>query len=196
MLRRFISRVVAIALPVVGAVTLLPQTGNAQTSQFVCATDTASGNVPTTYAIVPDGQIPIFAWTSTDFPPPWTPMRRCQEVSQRMTQHNNAGNLEYITTGYVNGQPVICASNACRPDGSNLLYTLKPGQDPAEELEKLLAHRAGASNAPLAQSTGGGKTLSLKQYLRTAPVEPVAEAPVAPASPPPQSSPASPTPTW
>lgn len=75
---------------------------------------------------------PMIEWTST-IGVEWTPQRRCQEVSQRLTKAVAAtgGKLRnlQLTYGSVNGQRVICyidsstSVNACNE--KNLLFTLR-----------------------------------------------------------------------
>ena len=67
----------------------------------------------------------------------WTPERRCQEVSQRFEGFRQQGRLQYLTTGRINGQPVICTAKAEGAPCDGLLYTLKPGQDPTTALRNL-----------------------------------------------------------
>lgn len=114
----------------------------AKAQKFVC--DNAGG-VPVTMAIMPNGErIPFIRWKSNVFDAAgWTPVRRCQEVSSRFDTYNLQGRLNFITTGRLNKLPVICAARSIeenwRCDG--LLYTLKPGQDAADTLRKLLEVR-------------------------------------------------------
>lgn|GEM_PF-6275602 len=56
-----------------------------------------------------------------------TRAQRCQEIANRFQHHQKAGNLDYISHGYVNNQPAICipqyfGSQQCK----DLLITLKP----------------------------------------------------------------------
>ena len=87
--------------------------------------------VPSTVVQTKTGkQVPIIYWKSQTFSGSgWTPERRCQEVSARFQSYHSSGTLKYITTGRMNGLPVICVA---RTDGgacAGLLYTLKPGQN-------------------------------------------------------------------
>lgn len=104
--------------------------------------------VPTTMSQTRRGLVPIIKWTSNTFDAAgWTADKRCQVVSQRFETFRVNGQLQYLTSGRVAGQPVICAvpsENApCYAD--NVLYTLKAGQDPAVTLNRLLNVRRGAS---------------------------------------------------
>ena len=70
----------------------------------------------------------------------WTNRDRCIEISQRFQAHYDHGNLQYIGTGYLNNQPVLCAviykGDPCREN--NILLTLTNGRNPTEEARRLL----------------------------------------------------------
>ncbi len=157
----------------------------AQSISFICNGD--SSNTPTTYAQTPDGNIPVFKWTSNFFRPPYTPARRCSEVSDRMNRFYSAGRLDYLTSGVVNRQPVICAGQSCSQD--NVLITLKPGQNPNQVLQEIENNRSGAggpsfqlspsTSSPatpsraLSRNANGTMTLNLKEYLQNSTPEAV-----------------------
>jgi hypothetical protein len=129
---------------------------------FICG---ISGGAPSTNAVKSDGkQVAVIRWTSNRFDSAgWTPERRCQEVSARFDQYFKEGRLKYLTTGRMNGVPVICTAlnqgGAC--DG--LLYTLKPGQNATATLESLLEVRNKATG-PL-NETSSRRYISLDQIL-------------------------------
>jgi len=129
-----------------------PLPAEARAQDFVCS---SVGGVPTTTASMADGRsVPVIRWTSNAFDGAgWTPERRCQEVSSRFTTYHRDGRLNYITTGRINGLPVICtaASNGGPCDG--LLYTLKPGQNATATLRNLFDVRYKA-RGPLNETSG------------------------------------------
>lgn len=143
------------------------QPSNAQSSAFICTVD--RNNVPTTYANTPNGAVPVFKWTE-NFRPPYTPMRRCQEVTSRMNNFKAQGALNYLTSGRVNGQSVICAGTSC--NRNTVLFTLLPGRNGGGVLQQLEANRAGASGPVNAIRTGnnnsgsGPITIDLNNYIR------------------------------
>ena len=99
--------------------------------------------------------IPIIMWKSNYFSGDgFSPERRCQEVSSRFNNLHASGRLKMLTTGRMNGMPVICASvekgSGCVEGG--LLYTLKAGQNAGETLRNLLAVRTKATG-PLTETT-------------------------------------------
>jgi len=128
----------------IGAQLMLGQPLMAATaSRFVCS---SSGGAPATQAVTREGKtVTVIRWTSSVFDGAgWSQERRCQEVSSRFEDFRRSDRLRYLTTGRINGQPVICTtpSNGGACDG--LLYTLKPGQDPTATLRTLLDIRVKA----------------------------------------------------
>jgi hypothetical protein len=91
-------------------------------------------------------------------------MQRCQEVTERMNKFHSQGQLDSLTSGIVNKLPVICAGNSCNADGSNVLITLKPNQNPNQVLQELDANRSGAAG-PSFQLGGGSTPSSSKPSL-------------------------------
>ena len=111
--------------------------------------------VPATVVQTKTGkQVPIIYWKSQTFTGSgWTPERRCQEVSARFQQYHSLGTLEYITTGRMNGLPVICVAQTDGGACAGLLYTLKPGQNATATLKKLFEIRNKPGAAPLEETT-------------------------------------------
>ncbi len=159
------------------------EAGKAQNAIFVCTVTT--DNLPTTLAQTPDGPVEVFKWQSNYFRPPYTPMQRCQEVTDRMNVFNAQGMMDYITTGNVNNQPVLCAGSTCDRNGSNVLLTLRPDQNPNQVLQEINANRMGAAGPSrqlsggsstasgfLRQNNDGSITLNVKKYLGSASSKP------------------------
>ena len=146
---------------------LAPQAAEAGTAarSFVCS---SAAGAPATNVVTADGrQVPVIRWTSSVFTDAgWNQQRRCQEVSSRFDTFLKQGRLAYITTGRMNGLPVICtaASNDGACDG--LLYTLKPGQDATATLKNLLEIRVKA-RGPL-NETNSRLYVSLDELMSTA----------------------------
>lgn len=115
-------------------------------SRFVCG---RSQEVPSTIAIKPDGsQVPIIRWTSTTFSSAgWSQERRCQIVSNRFNTFYQQGRLSCLTTGRMNGLPLICTAANKGGGCDGLLYTLKPGQNAKATLQALLDIRVRARGA-------------------------------------------------
>jgi hypothetical protein len=132
---------------------------------FVCGT--AQG-APSTNAVKADGgQVPVIRWTSTTFETAgWSQERRCQEVSSRFNTYLQQGRLAYITTGRINGLPVICTARSNGGACDGLLYTLKPGQNATATLQNLLEIRVKA-RGPLNETTSR-LYVSLDELMTTA----------------------------
>lgn len=137
----------------------------------------ATMNIPTTYAMTPQGPRPVIRWTSEYFSDAgYTPEVRCQQVAARFQSFYNSGMLKYLTAGYVNGQPAICvAQNQNSPCAANtLLFTLKPGSDANDRLRKLSNLRSGsASGADVLyeSSSDDAVYVDFEKYLSTSTVE-------------------------
>ena len=122
---------------------LINQSAKAQNSSFYCG---YSNGVPTTLAETPRGTVPIIRWVSQHFSGSgYTPQQRCEEVSGRFQSYYNQDILNYITTGYMNGMPVVCVTGINGGECSELLFTLKPGQNASRTLQQLFDIRQGAS---------------------------------------------------
>jgi Circadian oscillating protein COP23 len=70
----------------------------------------------------------LFTWKTTEFGPEFTPENRCRIVSNKFNDfvRVNGGTFSnlYLTTGVVNGYPVICM-NRSGEKSCNVLFTLK-----------------------------------------------------------------------
>ncbi len=135
-----------------------------QSTNFVCG---VSNGVPTTMAQTQRGNVPVIRWTSNNFSDSgWTPERRCQEVSSRFQTYHEDGSLNYLTTGVMNGMPVVCTTNQEGGTCQNLLFTLKEGANAGQTLRDLLQVRTHATG-PLNQSEAR-VYINMQDYLETA----------------------------
>jgi Circadian oscillating protein COP23 len=109
-----------------------------QKVSFICGKD--SSQTPTTYAVVEGSSpVPMIAWKSEYFAPSgYTPLTRCKDVSQRLTDFTNNHSSLIITHGIVNKQKAICLTDKMGGSCKSLLYTLKPSQDANKTLKNLL----------------------------------------------------------
>ncbi|MBD2132318.1 MULTISPECIES: COP23 domain-containing protein [unclassified Sphaerospermopsis] len=111
-----VTRTVTLAsLTVLATTAVSNQPSYAGSATFYCG---KSKGVPVTFARTQDGRkVTIVRWTSNNyFPPPWTAQRRCVEVSKRFQRSNDNGTLKNITTGTLNGEPVVCAGTSQNPN--------------------------------------------------------------------------------
>ncbi|MGB3266096.1 MAG: COP23 domain-containing protein [Microcoleus sp.] len=138
-----------------------------QTKAFVCGT---SNGAPATIAQTNRGDVPVIRWTSDRFREAgYSPQRRCLEVSARFHQYFRNQKLNYLTTGIMNNQQVVCVANGEGGNCTGLLFTLKPGSEPNQVLKNLLAVRVRASG-PLNESASR-VYIDMSEYLQQAAVE-------------------------
>lgn len=143
----------------------LPASAGVSARSFVCGR--AAGAPATNAVTADDQQVPVIRWTSSVFNDAgWNQQRRCQEVSSRFDGFLKQGRLAYITTGRMNGQPVICTAASRGGACDGLLFTLKPGQDATATLKNLLEIRVKA-RGPL-NETNSRLYVSLDELLTTA----------------------------
>ncbi len=101
--------VVGIGAIAIGTAATFNQPSYAQSTTFFCGV--SSDGTPATLANTPRGTVQVVKWTSEFFSDAgYSPERRCQEVSSRFQRHYSNGQLNSLTTGYLNGQPAIILS--------------------------------------------------------------------------------------
>jgi hypothetical protein len=104
----------------------------------------------------------------------YTPQQRCEEVAKRFNALNSRpGGIDIITTGYLNGLPVIYSPSDGREraNSDNVLFTLKRGDDGTRIIQQLFDLRQGASSSPLFESSSDSASLNFGTFLDIAPVE-------------------------
>jgi Circadian oscillating protein COP23 len=136
-----------------GATVGISQSSNAQTGKFYCG---MSRGVPATLVRTPRGNKPMIRWVDSAFPPPWTPEKRCEEISARFQRFFDNGTLNFLRAGRSNGQSVLCVASykggSCLPNG--VLVTLKADKNPRDIMQQLLDNRAGSSGDGTIQLSG------------------------------------------
>ena len=123
--------------------------------------DPASGTkIPATLVWIPQrqGNIRIIGWKSEFFSKfGWSPQERCEAVTPKFQQFYDAEQLKYLTTGYSNGYPIVCAlaekNDIC--DSSRQLFTMKPHDNPKQVLYQLMDILKGKTADMLLQNSGG-----------------------------------------
>ncbi|TBR58944.1 hypothetical protein B4U84_24035 [Westiellopsis prolifica IICB1] len=138
----------AMTLAAIGA---MSQPSSAQAKTYYCST--SDDGVPTTFArTVTRKPIQVIRWEFSLGG--LKPAQRCQIVSDNFQKAYEQGQLNYLTWGFSNKTPVICAvsqyARSCR-DGM-LLFTLKRKEDASLVLQHLDGYTAGG---PLVQSEDG-----------------------------------------
>jgi Circadian oscillating protein COP23 len=136
-------------------------------SKFYCG---QSKSVPTTMAQTSRGAVPVIHWVST-LGENYTPEYRCKIVSEKFQTFYNNGMLNYLTTGIVNQQPVICAAQQENGPCAGVLFTLKPNSDSGRTLQRLLSIRDRAPGMVLNESAPQ-VYINMADFLSKAPIEP------------------------
>jgi len=167
-----------VGVALVGLQNLEAKASSSLASSIACMN---ADGVPATVVQTKSGkQVPIIYWKSQTFSSSgWTPERRCQEVSARFQTYHSSGTLEYITTGRMNGLPVICVAKTDGGACAGLLYTLKPGQNATATLKKLFDVRTKPGAAPLEETTAR-MYLSVDSIIRNKSGAAPATSPIAP----------------
>ncbi|MFB2880058.1 COP23 domain-containing protein [Floridanema aerugineum] len=107
--------------------------------------------------------IPFINWGSG-----YLSQSRCQTVSDRLESEYKNDRLNYITSGRMNGQKVICTATTKGGSCRGLLFTLRPQDDADEVLGQIFEIRMLGSNRPIEQSSGlvdNAKEIAVKIIL-------------------------------
>jgi len=120
-------------------------TSTTNTKGFKCDT---SESIPTTMYHNSQGvKEPWIKWISEHFSDSnWSPVSRCQAVSERLEEYRLNGKLKYVTLGTQNQQQIICVASYDNGPCEGIVYTLKPGQDGIAALNNLFAWGSGQEN--------------------------------------------------
>lgn len=148
-------------------------------NQYECVMD---GDTPITRVRTPRGVIQLIEWKSDYFSSSnWTPVRRCQAVTDRFQVHSDEGSLTYVTYGRVNNQNVLCVAERvnlpqqpyiCKDEiitrgdrtYDSVLLTLQQDDDPGKVLQDLFTHSSRVSG-------GRGITRSVSRYPEAIAIE-------------------------
>ncbi|MCL1471945.1 COP23 domain-containing protein [Argonema antarcticum] len=180
MKRQLLTQILAAGSIALASGSITSQPSQAQSTTFFCG---ASQGKPATIAQTPRGNIPVIVWVSQYFTRSgFNPQARCEDVSSRFQSFYSQGALNFITAGIVNGQPVVCATGAAGGpcNNTNVLFTLKPGENAARVIQGLHQIRGGASR-PLYEGTrrrssSSSDSINVNDFLNNAPVEAEASA--------------------
>ncbi|AMW28414.1 COP23 domain-containing protein [Arthrospira platensis] len=142
---------------------LLQRPNRVVQQEFFCGR--SDDDVPTTFVRNSRGTFPVIRWVSLVFNQAgYVPQTRCRQVSSKFQEFYERGLLNYVTTGTVNRQPVICVSDAKDGPCLGVLFTLKPNQDARRTIRQLFALQANANAGPL-EENGSRLYLDFQQYL-------------------------------
>jgi hypothetical protein len=141
---------------------------DASTIRFICGSWRGS---QATLAMTERHQlVPVILWDSNYFNDSgFDSTTRCQVVSDRFQTYYDRGKLNYITTGRMNRLPVVCVAETWGGPCSDVLFTLKPGSDPIQTLQDLIAIRI-RSQGPL-NETQPRLYVDFQQYLKEAAID-------------------------
>jgi Circadian oscillating protein COP23 len=138
-----------------------PVAAQSSDAKFSCGTNQGA---PATVVQTSRGNITVIRWVSGVFGEKYSPEYRCRVVSAKFQQYHREGKLSYLTTGFSNGQPVVCVASRKGGPCSGVLFTLKPGSDAQSTLTRLMNVRIQAGPA-LNESTAGASTIGDDQYI-------------------------------
>lgn len=110
--------------------------------QWELLSSLGNDGVPTTFTLNSTGKrIRLIRWTKK-----WgsklSPEARCREVSARFQKLEAKGELNYLTSGIMRVQPVVCAVKDYGTPCSQLLFTLRP----ADNANQVIEHLNGSSS--------------------------------------------------
>ena len=110
---------------------------------------------------------PLITWDSTEFGPEFTPDKRCQIVSDKLTKTvakygNRLGTLQ-LRVGTIKNKTVVCVVNDGKTscDDDNMLFTLNQNnsQNGQAVLDKIFGFAKGNSNSPSIKEGTSGSIL-------------------------------------
>ncbi|MCC5611968.1 COP23 domain-containing protein [Nostoc sp. CHAB 5834] len=138
--------------------------------------DPASGEqIPATVAWVPErkGHIRFIGWKSEYFSQSgWTPLKRCNKVTQKFQEFYEKGSLNYLSSGKSKGLPIICglANQGETCNANNQLFTIKSGSNTEQVLQRLTDITEGKSAEALLQSSGEQLYIPVQDFLNKSPL--------------------------
>ena len=173
LLNKVVTRLVAVSVVAVSISASLQQPSYASNYKFECKTISYRGrNVPATFASdYDDGRnIIVIRWVHSYFTGKLTNSQRCSIVSRRFQQFHDHGKLSFLKGGYVRSLPVVCAirseENSCNKD--NVLYTLRPGQNPQDTARRLFNNRGLAAGMIVNESGSDSLIIDFNAFLDNA----------------------------
>lgn len=117
------------------------------------------------------GEKNFIHWDSTYFVTSgYTPEKRCHQVTGRLNAYSNSTSEQYIASGRMNNQPIICIAGSRGGSCEKLLYTLKPGQDGEIAVDLLVKQTESNFNSPSLRESPCRTYLSLNRLLEGKPL--------------------------
>lgn len=151
-----------------GEVINLPSPQQRVEVNYVCQ-DSGDGTFATV-AKTSIGDIQLINW-SKNISTEYTPESRCVEVTERFESLSNLDSLDYLTTGRINGENVICSAGDngdCNRDlpEQGLLFTITGDRPPGEVLLNLLDLGLARDVPPINESAGERLYIDVNNFLR------------------------------
>jgi hypothetical protein len=157
-----ICKATANLLLVVGINAIATHPAYAERTSFSCG---KHEKYPATIALTTRGKLTVIVWT-TAVSNGMTPKQRCNDASQRFQTAYENGNINYLTTGVIGDNHVICSAREEDGDCVEVLFTVNPSSDPNKVLQDLLRIRA-YKGGPVYQNGNGPIYVNLEEYLNT-----------------------------
>jgi hypothetical protein len=116
------------------------------------------------------GDIQLINW-SRNISIEYTPESRCVEVTERFESLSNLDSLDYLTTGRINGENVICSAGEngdCNRDlpEQGLVFTITGERPPGEVLLNLLDLGLARDVPPINESAGERLYIDVNNLLQ------------------------------
>jgi hypothetical protein len=125
-----------------------PSSSSENDTKFTCQ---IQGGVASTVASTPAGQRTVIQWRESYYSSSGIDL--CKKVSARLETYMSQGILNYITTGRMNGLPVLCTARTEGGSCEGVLLTFPPGVNGTQELKNLLGLRVPVSG-PINENQG------------------------------------------
>jgi hypothetical protein len=146
---KLFANILAASAIALGSFTTIINPTYAQVNTYFCGVN--RDGIPTTYARNASGRkIPVISW-QRNWSHKISARARCEAVSSRFQGASVDGVLNYLTTGIINGQKVLCAASRYGGTCSYLLLTLRTDDDASQVIENLRQMGYTASG-PIVQS--------------------------------------------
>ena len=142
-----------------GGIATFSQSSLAQKGNTVYFCGNSLNNIPTTYARTKTGKRISFISWQRSWSDEYTPEKRCDIVSKRFQKAEEKRLLNYITSGVVNKQNVICATRKYGGPCQELLFTLRDDDKPNDVLGALLGVGSLGRGSPLIQTENGSSRI-------------------------------------
>lgn len=164
------SEVVVVHNPNTNSQVNLPTPTEKVTVNYVC--QQLSDGTFATIARTSIGDVPLIKWTK-QISTQWTPQERCQTVAERFQNYDNSGVLNYLTTGRINGENVICVADSngdCnrRLRENGILFTVTGDKPPSQVLLSLLDLSRYGGAPPINESAGERVYIDINKLIKTA----------------------------